>query len=236
MARPKGILSSGPRHDLRGRVFGRLTALRWKRHPETGQFWWICSCKCGREHRAKPDKLMNGGVQSCGCLKRDLHTKHGLCNTSEYNVWKQMMQRCNNPKHTNYKHYGGRGVQVDPRWHDFKTFYKDLGPRPSPSHTLERHNDDQGYGKENCGWILRRQQMRNARQNHNLICNGQTKCLAEWSEITGLLGGTIIRRSKRGWSDEKILTTPTHYSMLCAPDWWRTLGWNPKTGEKVRSD
>lgn len=44
--------------------------------------------------------------------------------------------------------------------------------------------------------------------NNLLTLNGKTRCLTEWSEITGLSMQVIRIRIKRGWSVEKSLTTP----------------------------
>lgn len=43
-----------------------------------------------------------------------------------YNTWYNMMKRCYNPKNSNYKYYGAKGVKVDERWHDFWNFVEDI--------------------------------------------------------------------------------------------------------------
>ncbi len=48
----------------------------------------------------------------------------------EYLVWLNMMARCYDPGHPQYADHGGRGVQVDPRWHSFDNFFEDMGPMP----------------------------------------------------------------------------------------------------------
>jgi len=58
-----------------------------------------------------------------------------------------MKQRCHNPKNKKFANYGGRGIQVCDQWkNDFPQFLKDMGPRPSRTHSIDRINND--------GWKL----------------------------------------------------------------------------------
>lgn len=53
-------------HDLSGKVFGKLTALKrigTRRH----QALWLCLCACGEEINAVAADLKIGDVTSCGC-------------------------------------------------------------------------------------------------------------------------------------------------------------------------
>jgi hypothetical protein len=54
-----------------------------------------------------------------------------------YSAWKAMLQRCRNPKNTNYATYGGRGITVCSRWEKFEDFLADMGERPNGM-TLDR--------------------------------------------------------------------------------------------------
>lgn len=88
-------------------------------------------------------------------------TKHGMRYSSEYSTWISMRTRCCDPKHPTYKRYGGRGITLDPRWLDFHVFLEDMGHKPSKEYTLERVDNDKGYCKANCIWLLKRFQNRN---------------------------------------------------------------------------
>ena len=43
-----------------------------------------------------------------------------------YTVWYSMINRCYNPKHKEYKSYGGKGVTVCDRWLTFENFLDDI--------------------------------------------------------------------------------------------------------------
>lgn len=93
---------------------------------------------------------------------------HGFSATPTYKVWGDMMQRCNNPKSSAYKYYGGRGISVCRRWHIFTNFYEDMGVRPVGM-TLERINNNDGYNLSNCVWATMREQSQNKRAGGHKI-------------------------------------------------------------------
>ena len=84
-----------------------------------------------------------------------------------------MLRRCYNPVDAAYRYYGGRGITVDPEWHHFRNFARDMGIPPDLSLTLERKDNDQGYSKENCVWATRSQQALN-RQTFKTNSSGRS--------------------------------------------------------------
>lgn len=80
----------------------------------------------------------------------------------EYRIWTGMIARCSNAKHSAFRRYGGRGIDVCQSWReDFANFYRDMGPRPSANHSIDRIDNDGNYEPGNCRWATPRQQVLN---------------------------------------------------------------------------
>lgn len=79
-----------------------------------------------------------------------------------------MLRRCENPDEAGYSNYGGRGITVCPEWRDPRAYIdyveQELGPRPDPSCTIDRVDNDGNYEPGNIRWATRSQQNANQRQ------------------------------------------------------------------------
>jgi len=194
--------------------FGRLTVIAFAGQKSL-RAYWLCRCECGKEVAVRGTGLVSGTSQSCGCLCRELtiarNTTHGKARTPEYRAWLGMLQRCYKPGSKMYYRYGGRGITVCERWRtSLEAFLEDMGPRPTPKHTIERKENDLGYCKDNCIWETRKVQARNTRQNAMLTFQGKTKCIAAWAEECGMAMKILWQRLNRGWSAERALTEAVH--------------------------
>jgi hypothetical protein len=136
--------------------------------------------------------------------------KHGMKHSPEYTAWCGIIRRCEAPKAFAYDRYGGRGIKICNRWREsFEAFYEDMGPKPSPLHTIDRIDNDGHYEPGNCRWTTMKRQCRNRSSNHTLEYNGETLALSEWEERTGIPANRISRRIRRGWTAEMALTKKT---------------------------
>lgn len=209
--------------DLTGERYGRLTVLQ-QAENKCGHTAWTCLCDCGKLSVIKGGSLRDGRTQSCGCLNKEVRAQafrtHGLSTVPEYNIWHLMRARCFTTSNPAYAGYGGRSITVCHRWRSFPAFYKDMGPRLSPHHSIDRINNNAHYScgrcKEcrahgwpaNCRWTTKKIQQRNTRKNHLIHFQGKTQCLTAWAEELHISLRTLEQRLHAGWSEERALAMP----------------------------
>lgn len=148
-----------------------------------------------------------------------LNRTHGYASGKKkhplYLVWRGMRSRCENPNVKGYSDYGGRGITVCERWRigedeksGFECFFEDMGPKPSPSHSVERVRNDGPYSPQNCIWATRKAQAINRRNVHRIDIDGRTMTLKEAAAHYGHTASLVKCRLLRGWSLHDALTKP----------------------------
>lgn len=201
------------RKNLAGCVFGRWTVVDYACSSGQGAMW-NCECECGTQKAVHASSLMSGKSVSCGCFMRDdlsrRAKRHGHNTKREgqsptYRTWRAMLRRCNDPAHTSYSNYGGKGIRVCDEWSSFDKFLEDMGERPEGK-TLDRIDGDGFYSKDNCRWMDMQEQANNRVNNHHLQFQGKSLTIAEWSRELGINVNTIRVRLLRGKSTEEALS------------------------------
>ena len=148
-----------------------------------------------------------------------MNYKHGMTGTPTYHSWCGMIQRCENPNNSRYKDWGGRGIKICERWHDFRNFFVDMGVKSSGL-TLDRINNDGNYEPDNCKWATRKKQNNNKRPNsycglcpqrwfkawhknkmREFISNNQNKFAKQHKLSLGNINQCLHRKRKqhKGW-------------------------------------
>lgn len=120
-----------------------------------------------------------------------------------YRIWYAARSRCRWRAHHAYARYGGKGVQLCPRWDSFLNFLEDMGHPPSPEHTLDRIDSNGNYEPNNCRWATRAQQ--NANRSSIVLVDGV--CLKAAAAKAGIKYATVWQRVKRGWPIATALST-----------------------------
>lgn len=186
--------------DRTGQVYGRLTVLRLEGRAK-GHRRWVCRCACGVEIVVHGGNLASGNSQSCGCIGRERPKSTRRARGGTFNSWNAMILRCYRPSQRCYPRYGGRGITVCDRWREsFEAFLADMGPRPSPQHSLDRFpNRDGNYEPSNCRWATAAEQARNKSTTVWIEYGGQRVSLSEAASLAGLSPVTVCWRRSHGW-------------------------------------
>jgi len=156
------------------------------------------------QHKYEPQKKTARGAAGHVGLGR----RHGQRGTPLYKIWIHMRQRCHDPNYSDYHHYGGRGIGIDPAWDDFVVFKTDMGPRPTPKHSLDRIDNNGPYAAWNCRWATHIEQHNNKRNNRIIEFEGARFTLANAARFWGLRYKTLARRLEIGWNIREALTRP----------------------------
>lgn len=157
----------------------------------------LCRCDCGVEKLVGKTGLRIGTIASCGCFYRESRVSaamtHGQSSTAGYKAWYAMKERCSNPNHKHYRHYGGRGITVCKRWHlSYQNFVDDMGVRPVGM-SLDRINVDGNYEPGNCQWATQKEQCLNRRPQSVWIVDGQQySSLSNAAKTLGKSAQTIM--------------------------------------------
>lgn len=186
--------------DMTGLLFGKLVVVRRDGNAPNGAAAWLCRCECGRERPIPGIELRSGRRKSCGCATRvGPRRAEGPTRSSvEYKIWCGMIRRCCGDTAA-WHRYGGRGIAICDRWrHDFGAFLSDMGPRPSPEHSIDRIDNDRGYEPGNCRWATRTEQANNTRSNRRLTFGGRSLTLAQWSRECGVPPSALAKRLRSG--------------------------------------
>lgn len=149
-----------------------------------------------------------------------MRSEHGMTNTRLMNIWRNMKQRCNNPKNTAYGRYGARGVKVCQEWEESSAAFFNwaLNSGYSDDLTIDRIESTGSYEPDNCRWIPLTENSsipHRGRKGNNggghfkpVTYNGKTQTLKEWATELGIPYKTLHKRVRSsGWSYEKAFTT-----------------------------
>jgi len=192
-----------PKDIYPGLKIDRLTVVEETNRTASKDRQWVVSCVCGSTVVMSSSNLRRSvkTEKSCGCVK----LKHGLWKSKSYESWSGMMKRCYNENQKHYYRYGGRGILVCERWHDFELFLSDMGERPEGM-SIERIDNDGIYERQNCKWATPEEQARNRRSNVLISVNGEQKCAKDWAAQYGIKPSIVYNRIRRGWDGIRALT------------------------------
>jgi hypothetical protein len=150
-----------------------------------------------------------------------------------------MRNRCLNPQDKDYRNYGGLGVTIWPEWQtSFKTFLKDVGPKPARDRLLWLGRIDlQGnYAPGNVAWLKHQRQISHRRYCHPMPA-WQGLTIGEKAREIGMSPSTLrYRLMKQGVELNRAMSpAPLSYRnnskfltyqgrTLSLPEWAKLVG------------
>lgn len=197
-----------------GKVFGDVTVISNPiQRTKPGSPKVMGRCKCGDERIYFTTNLTKQDHPKCpNCRLSDRPSKGGYGHPL-FNIWKAMIQRCENPNHTWYHRYGGRGISICVEWRqNFYAFARDMGERPSLKHTIDRIDGDKGYSPDNCRWATPKEQQNNKCNTPFIDWGGKEIALTEAAKLSVVDYATLAWRLSNGWGVEDAMTIPSKNS------------------------
>lgn len=197
-----------------GKRFGNVVIIDcyWLYKSGRNRIYVDYKCDCGTIKTSNIEHLLQGHIISCGCVKTKRtiarNKKHGLYNDNRrlFDVWNNMIQRCENSKNNSFENYGKRGIKICKEWHDLKTFIdwakssgyeeRDINNRSNVL-SIERINVNGNYEPSNCKWIPVREQALNKR-------NSRRKCRKEVRRVIEKIIDTINNLPEQFKSKEYV--------------------------------
>lgn len=140
-----------------GQRFSRLIVL-YEESSERKPSGNLCrvfkvKCDCGKEISVRLENLRSGNTKSCGCLSKDIKTKHGLHGTRVYKCWDGMKQRVRIRENCG----------LYPPWEDFENFHKWAKFSGYTDDLILCRNGDKGdYEPDNCRWATAQENLEEA--------------------------------------------------------------------------
>lgn len=98
------------------------------------------------------DNLLRGNVKSCGCQHH--RARNAAPRTPERILWRELQHILRNPNDARHERAVAAGIVMDPTWHDYDTFLRDVGPAPAAGAVLVRRGPAAGYAPGNVVWKL----------------------------------------------------------------------------------
>lgn len=184
-----------------GDKFDKVTILnKTNEKDNSGKVLWSCICDCGKEVLIASYKFKSCKHLSCGCSS---YKSRGISDNRKnkrlYGIWRDMKQRCTNPKCYNYKAYGGRGISYTEEWESYDNFYNwAMDSGYTDDLTIDRIDVNDNYSPDNCKWSTREEQDRNRQNTIRVTINNENMLLMDAAKTFGFPYQTLLYRHHKG--------------------------------------
>lgn len=135
----------------------------------------------------------------------NVHAYYKWQNKRLASIFIGMKKRCYDPNCQDYHRYGGKGIKVCDEWVDNPSLFETwaFGNGYKDTLTIDRIESDKDYCPENCRWVTRADNAKNA--NGIFITIGdEAKTEADWGKTIGVSGSLIGKYIKRYGLEDTI--------------------------------
>lgn len=141
---------------------GMLTLIKRVGTNEHGSAVWEYICDCGKKGEISTQCFKIVLHHSCGCNSK-FNVNHRVKNHTLLKAFRSMHNRCYDIQDKSYHNYGGRGISVCDRWHDFNNYYDDIIGLWKKGLWADRIDNNKGYEPSNFRWVTPKESGRNTR-------------------------------------------------------------------------
>ena len=124
-----------------------------------------------------------------------LSGRHGYYNTSVYNLWRNIIKRCEDANCEQYQWYGGRGIRMDDVWRKNPKAFCDWAIANGYRKGMEKDRKDVNgnYNPENCHFIThkencapnKRRLRKTNRTGERNVCPTKNGTFAAYANVNG---------------------------------------------------
>lgn len=199
------------KEDIIGNKYNRLKVIGIRK-GEKGIIW-DCECECGNIYSNYGKYIKYGNIKSCGCISKEI-IENSISNKRVYGIWRKMIDRCYNPNNSNYRYYGGRGIEVCDEWRNnsraFVEWAYNNGYDENAKYgdcTIDRIDVNGNYEPNNCRWVDMKTQANNKRpyKVRTYEINGIKMTSKEILEKYGISQQLFSYRKSKGMTNEEAV-------------------------------
>lgn len=208
--------------DYKNKVYNGIKVVDFVKRGRTSLESRIkCECHCGELFEARLISLLKKTRFIIACpkcnnskypqynIKQKYEMKDGDIRTILYGI----KDRCFNKNRRDAKWYFDKGITVCDEWLNssdaFIKWAKENGYKKGL--TIDRIDPNGNYCPENCRWVDMEVQNNNQSNSVKYFCDGEYLSLAQISRKKNMNYRTLLARKNRGWTIEKIVSTPINH-------------------------